>query len=263
LPAPAHSVSHREAPGVPLRILARTFVILVIAIGSIAPSNGGAQPGPGGRRVTSAYFGGDNIRVTAGRAMPHVGMHNWDTGMSYGIAWESWDPGRGAGPSRVAVGLAGSYSRLPFSRSDFAKEFESATGKQVTQATASAATIADLQVTARVRGPTMLVMPSLVIGVGYYNFSPSTIAYQATDTAGTARTRGKSGPSANIGLAVDGPFIGRTALFAEALYAYGWSSDNQLSRSASSRCGGNVCDTFKSTQTTLLRGGVRLRLGRL
>ena len=233
-------------------------ISLIIAALMVGPSVSLAQPLP---RLSNVYFGGDNVRVTAGRATPHAGMHNWESGLAFGVAWESWDPGRG-GPPRMAVGLAGSYGKLRFARSTFIDDFESTTGQQITQASASGAAIADLLATIRVRGPAFLLMPSVFIGVGYYSFMPGTIEFRASDSAGTARSRRKSGPAANIGLSIDGPTIARTALFAEALYAYGWSSDNYFSQSASSRCTGNTCDAFKSTQTTMIRGGIRVRVGR-
>jgi hypothetical protein len=236
-------------------------ILLAASTVALLPSQLASQF-PGGRRVSNTYFGGDNVRVIAGRSTPRSGMHNWEPGLLLGLGWESWDPGRGGAPSLIAAGIAGSYSALPFARSTFIADFEAATGKRVTTASASDATLADLMVTLRVRGPAFLVMPSLVIGVGYYDFRPSTIAFQATDTSGSARSRGKNGPAANIGIALDGPFIGRTGLFAEAVYAYGWSSDSYLGQSANSRCSGNVCDTFKSTQTAMLRGGVRVRVRR-
>jgi hypothetical protein len=235
-------------------------ILLAASMLALLPSHTASQiPG---RRSSSMYFGGDNVRLTAGRSTPRSGMRNWESGLVFGLGWESWDPGRGGAASRVAAGIAASYSALPFARSTFISDFEAVTGKKVTNASASDAVLADLMVTLRVRGPTLLVMPSLMIGVGYYDFRPSTIAFQATDSSGSARSRGKNGPAANIGIGLDGPFIGRTALFAEAVYAYGWSSDSYLGQSASSRCSGNVCDTFKSTQTTMLRGGVRVRTSR-
>jgi len=243
-----------------MRLRIRPLLIALTVTSVLSPAAATSQVV--GRQLSNLYFGGDNVRVLAGRAMPQGGMHNWSPGLVFGLAWESWDAGGGGGAARVAVGLAGSYGTLPFDRSTFISDFESTTGKHVTSANAPDASIADLMVTLRVRGPTMFVMPSLLIGLGYYNFTPRTIAFQAADSTGTARSRSKSGPSGNIGIGLDGPFIGRTALFGEALYAYGWSSDNILSQSASSRCGGNVCDTFKSTQATMIRGGVRVRLGR-
>ena len=216
----------------------------------------------GPRGISSVNIGGDNVRVTAGRAIPHAGLHNWESGLQLGVAWESWSGGGSDGLPRVGAGLSLTYSSLPFARETFVTDFQTSTGKTVTEASASNASLADLMLTLRLRGPTFLVMPSLLIGVGYYDFRPSTISFRATDSTGTARTRGKNGPSASIGVGLDGPVIGRTALFAEAVWAYGWSSDNYLSQSAGSRCTGNVCDTFKSTQAAMLRGGVRVRLGR-
>ena len=242
-----------------MRFRPRSLLILLTSVSLLAPATAISQVV--GRQISNTYFGGDNVRLTAGRATPHGGMHNWSPGLAFGVAWESWDPG-GGGSSRVAVGLAGSYSSLPFDRSTFIADFESTTSKHITEASASDAVVADLMVTLRVRGPTTFVMPSLLIGLGYYNFKPGTIDFRATDSTGSARSRSKSGPSGNIGIGLDGPFIGRTAIFGEAVYAYGWSSDNILSQSASSRCGGNVCDTFKSTQATMIRGGVRVRIGK-
>jgi hypothetical protein len=244
-----------------MRLRTPTLLSAIAFALAVAP-RASAQAVPGSRGLSSIYFGGDNVRVTAGQATPRGGMHNWESGLTLGLAWESWDPGRN-GPPRLAVGLAGSYSKLPFARSTFITDFESTTGRQVTQASASDAAIADLLLTVRVRGPAVVVMPSMFIGVGYYSFTPGTIVFQATDSAGTARSRRKNGPAANIGLSLDGPTFARAALFADALFAYGWSSDNYLSRSATSRCGGNTCDAFKSTQTTMIRGGVRVRVGRL
>jgi len=74
--------------------------------------------------------------------------------------------------------------------------------------------------------------------------------------------RVKSGPSGTLGLALDSPAIGRAAVFGEALYTYGWSSDSYLQTTAGAHCTTTTCDTFKSTQTTMLRAGLRVRLGR-
>src|SRR4029453_10509501 len=112
-----------------MRFRPRSLLILLTSVSLLAPATAISQVV--GRQLSNTYFGGDNVRLTAGRATPHGGMHNWSPGLAFGVAWEAWDPG-GGGSSRVAVGLAGSYSSQPFDRSTFIADFESTTGKHIT-----------------------------------------------------------------------------------------------------------------------------------
>jgi hypothetical protein len=213
-------------------------------------------------RVPSPLFGGNNVRITAGQSSLLGGTHNWNRGLLVGAAWESWDPGSGGELGRGALGLAAAFTRLPFSPTDFLADFNATSGLNTTSATARDATMVDIQVTLRVRGPRLIVLPSALLAIGYYNFSPGTVTFAGGDSSGTARLRSKSGPSMSLGAALDAPYVGRAALFAEAMYIYGYSSESQLRVTAGAVCGTARCETLKSTQTASVRAGLRFRISR-
>jgi hypothetical protein len=162
---------------------------------------------------------------------------------------------------RVAAGLGLTLSRLPFSPSHFVEDFNASSGLHSTTASSSDATVINLQLMLRIRGPRLVLLPSVLIGIGYYSFRPGDVNFSGPDSTGTAHLRTKTGPSAAIGASLDSPYFGSAAVFAEGTFVYGYSSDSQLRVSANTRCGSAGCDTFKSTETATLRGGVRIRVG--
>jgi hypothetical protein len=216
----------------------------------------------GQMRAPNPLFGGNNIRVAAGTTALVGGSDNWSRGFSIGASWESWDPGSGGDVGRVAAGLGLTWSRLPFSPPHFVEDFNASSGLHTTTASASDANVIDFQLMLRIRGPRLFLLPSALLGIGYYSFRPGDVNFSGPDSTGTARLRTKTGPSAAIGASLDSPYFGTAAVFAEGIFVYGYSSDSQLRVSANTRCGSVGCDTFKSTETATLRGGVRVRVGR-
>src|SRR5690242_9177387 len=89
------------------------------------PASGQGDPDDRPRRPSSdAYAGGDAIRFSLGRSAPHGGLPHWDSGNSYALTWESWEPGRSAGAGRTAAGLSLTYTRLPFLATEFLQSFQ-------------------------------------------------------------------------------------------------------------------------------------------
>src|ERR1051325_8197494 len=162
----------------------------VLTVPTLARAQGGQM------RAPNPLFGGNNIRLAVGSAGLVGTTDNWSRGVTFGVAWESWDPGSGGDVGRVAAGLGLHWARLPFSSSNFLQDFNASSGLHSTTATASDANMIDFQLMLRIRGPRIVVLPSALLGIGYYGFRPGTVNFSGPDSTGSAKLRSKSGPSA-------------------------------------------------------------------
>jgi hypothetical protein len=63
-----------------------------------------------------------------------------------------------------------------------------------------------------------------------------------------------------IGAGLERRIADRYGLFAEAVYAYGFTSIGQGSAAPGGVCGTNSCDVLKNTSIATLRGGVSVRV---
>lgn len=193
---------------------------------------------------------------------PQGSLKNYNAGPVFSLAYENWQLGSGGGMGLVGFGLAASYSALP-TKDGFAEAVAAASGGTTQSASAASARIFEIASTLRIRIPSPYVMPAVTLGLGFINWAPGAIRYQATDgSAAKVRYQHRSGAELSIGGSLDRHIYDRYGLFAEADYVYGFTSFGQAFTVANGSCANVACDPLKNTSVGILRGGLRVGLGR-
>jgi hypothetical protein len=88
------------------------------------------------------------------------------------------------------------------------------------------------------------------------------VHYTTPTETTTASQRHRRGAAFTIGAGLDKRLIDRFALFGEALYTYGFTSIGQGFVTPGGTCTTASCDVFKNTTLGVIRGGLRVRVGR-
>ncbi|MEO6877493.1 MAG: hypothetical protein ABI205_03365 [Gemmatimonadaceae bacterium] len=246
-----------------------SFRLLVSSLGALSLFAAMAPLAPMAHAQSGGYsdglVSGDYLRMSAGTmgpVRPQGSLHDWNRGTSASVAWESWYGGSATDPGLIGFGVGGDYGRLPFNQRQFLPVFTTPLGGTATSATASAATVFSIETTFRVRIPTPFIMPSVLIGLGYLDFHPSTIHYTAPGGDGTTTQQHRRGAALSIGAGLDKHIVQRVAVFGEAVYSYGFTSLGQGLVTPRGTCTSNGCDVLKNTTLGTLRGGLRLQVGK-
>jgi len=246
--------------------LRRSFAALtglLLAIGAAPRLQAQAQPAAGDA-MAGGLMPGDYLRLGAGiisPVNPQGSLRDWNRGTSFSLVWENWQPASG-GVSRVGFGIGVGYSLLPLNESQFVSDFRPISGGTTTSATASKAGILDVTTNIRIRIPAPIVMPSVAIGLGFIDWRPGDINYVSTTGSGTTKQEHRSGAEVSIGGGLDRDIVDRYAVFAEALYEYGFTSFGQGLANPGGTCVSNGCDILRNTTVGMIRGGLRVRVGR-
>jgi hypothetical protein len=215
---------------------------------------------------TGGLSAGDYLRVGGGfmtPVNPQGSLRDWQSGPSFAVTWENWQPGPGGAPSRVAFGIGAVYNRLSLNQSQFLADFTPPFGGTTTSASAKSATIIEINSNVRIRIPAPYLVPAVTLGFGFINWAPGKVTYASSNgTNGTATQQHRSGAEVTIGGGVDAPLFGRYALFADAQYVYGFTSFGRGLASPGGTCASNGCDPLKNTSVAAVRGGLRVRFSR-
>src|SRR4051812_35846338 len=143
-------------------------------------------------RMTDGLVAGDYLRLAGGvlsPVNPQGSLGDWDRGTSYGVVWENWQSGSG-GVGRVGFGIGVNYGLLPLNEQHFLGDFLTPQGTRATSASASNASLLEIETSLRLRIPAPFIMPTVSLAFGYINFRPSTIQYNtAVGSATTAEQR--------------------------------------------------------------------------
>jgi len=215
-----------------------------------------------GDRLAGGLRAGDYVRISGGVTTPvnpQGSLKDWSTGTGLNVGWENWQQG-GTGVGRLGISINLSYTLLPLDESQFLSDFTPIQGAKPTSAHASDAGILELATNLRLRIPSPLIIPTINFGVGFMNWMPATIDYNSPTGAGSAKQRHRSGAELTIGGGVERHLVDRYGVFAEAVYAYGFTSIGQGSAAPGGVCGTNSCDVLKNTSIATLRGGVSVRV---
>ncbi len=207
---------------------------------------------------------GEYLRVAVGTTTPvnpQGSLRDWSRGTNYSLGYETWAPGGQSGTSRLGLGLLIDYARLPFDAGEFTRGFTPIAGGQVQSANASSATQFNIATTLRYRFSAPLVMPSLLLSLGYLDFKPATVHYTATSGSASATQQHRRGASLSIGGALDRHIADRVGVFGEAVYTYGFTSLGRGLTSPGGTCPSNGCDVLKNTTLGMLRAGLRVQMG--
>jgi hypothetical protein len=205
---------------------------------------------------------GDYLRLSGGVTTPvnpQGSLKDWSQGTAINVGWENWQNG-GTGVGRLGIAINASYSFLPLDEKQFLSEFIPITGARPTSATASDAGVLEIATTLRFRIPSPLIMPTINVGIGFMNWRPADIQYNSSTGGGTAKQRHRSGPELTIGGGLERNIVDRYGLFAEAQYAYGFTSIGQGGATPGGLCATSSCDILKNTSITTLRGGLSVRI---
>ena len=209
---------------------------------------------------------GNYLRLSGGSVSPvspHGTLRFWDRGSTFAVGWENWDTGM-SGVGRVGFSLNAAYSMLPFKTDLFLANFTPVSGGTVTSATASHAGVLEVTSGIRLRIPVPYLMPNISVGLGLIDWQPGAIKYESTSGSGTAKQQHRVSGEFSVGGGFDKNIVDRYAVFAEALYVYGYTSYGSGFATPGGVCNTNACDTFRNGNTTLgvIRGGLRVRIGR-
>ncbi|HEX8946278.1 MAG TPA: hypothetical protein VF785_24285 [Gemmatimonadaceae bacterium] len=216
-------------------------------------------------RMTDGLLPGDYVRLSAGLLSPvnpQGSLRDWDRGTAYNLVWENWQSGPG-GVGRIGFGIGVNYGLLPLNQTQFLSEFVTPQGSRATAATASSASLLEIETNVRFRIPAPYIMPNLSLGFGYINFRPSTIQYAAPEGSATTAEQRRYGGEFTIGGGLDKHIVDRFAVFGEATYTYGFTSLGQGLARPGGTCAtsSNGCDPLKNTTLGTIRGGLRVRVG--
>lgn len=218
-------------------------------------------------RMADGLIAGDYIRVHGGVASPvnaQGSLRNWNNGSTFGLEWENWQSSSG-GVGIVGFGIGADYSTLPLNGTDFRTRFKSADGETISQVAGSNAHILQIGLTTRFRIPSPFAMPSIGIGFGFLDWRPGVIHYATAQNPGTSvevAQQHRSGASLAISGALDKRIYDRFAAFGEASYVYGFTGYGSGLATPTGVCSNNGCDVLKNTSIGVVRGGLRVRVGR-
>ena len=215
-----------------------------------------------GTDLAGGLRAGDYVRISGGVSIPvnpQGSLKDWSSGTALNLGWENWQNG-GTGVGRVGIAINVSYSLLPLDESQFLADFTPVTGGKPTSASSSSAGVFELTTNFRFRIPTPLIMPTINFGLGFMNWAPATIDYTSLTGSGTAKQRHRSGAELTIGGGLERHIVDRYGLFAEASYAYGFTSIGQGAATPGGVCATSSCDILKNTSIATLRGGLSVRV---
>jgi hypothetical protein len=205
---------------------------------------------------------GDYFRLSGGTVAPvnpRGSLKDWGRGAGFNLAWENWDLSGSSGQMGLfGFSLFGELSFLPFKEEQFKIDFADGPNGTVLTASGDKARVIQLGVSTRFRIPMRYIMPSISVGFGFLDWHPGEITYTAARGSGTAKQQNRQGGALNLTGALDKHIFDRYALFAEAAYAYGFTSWGQVGGS-SSICVTSECDILKNTPLGVIRGGLRYR----
>ena len=248
------------------RLLAAVATIAV-ALVALAPvsnsSNAQAQEGQRDR-LADGLIPGDYLRVGFSNPSPinpRGSIRDWNRGQGVTLTWENWAFGS-TGVSRIGFALEGGYSLFPLDEQRFLTDFRESPNGVPIAATGKSASIIQLAVTTRLRIPAPFIMPSVGIGFGFLNWRPGKIDYTATNGSGTVRQQQRTGASLTLTGGLDKHILDRFAVFADASYTYAYTSFGSGLAASGSSCLSADCDLLKNTQLGVIRGGLRVRVGR-
>lgn len=243
------------------RVSAACIALISAAVSTIAAQ----EPASRAERYSDGLVAGDYVRFSGGivsPANPQGSLRDWDSGKSFNLTWENWQAGSG-GIGRVGFGIGVNYGMLPLNEQQFVSEFVDPLQRvPATSATASDASVLQIQTNVRVRIPSRFIMPSVSLAFGYINFHPGTIHYTTAAGPGTTNQQRRYGGDITLGGGLDKTIVDRLALYGEALYTYGFTSLGQGIATPNGACPSNGCDPLKNTTLGTIRGGVRVRVGR-
>jgi hypothetical protein len=216
-------------------------------------------------RLTDGLLPGDYLRLSGGIMAPvnaQGSLRDWDRGTVYGLVWENWQSGSG-GVGRVGYGIGVNYGLLPLNEQQFLSEFLTPQGTRATSASASNASVLEIETSLRVRIPAPCIMPSLMLAFGYINYRPSTITYSAAGTTSSTAEQRRYGGEFTIGGGLDKRIVDRLAIYGEATYTYGFTGLGQGIARPGGTCAtsSNGCDPLKNTSLGMIRGGLRVHIG--
>jgi hypothetical protein len=215
--------------------------------------------------INDGFMPGSYLRLSAGVTAPvnaQGNLRNWSRGQSANLMWETWGAGSG-GTDLTGFGLGIGYTMLPLDDAAFVRNFTPTlvTGQTAT-ATASKAGVFEVATSIRIRIPAPYIMPHISLGFGFMNWHPGTIHYTTTTgESADARQQSRSGAEFTIGGGLDKQVYDRYGVFAEAIYAYGFTNLGQGLATPTGTCSSNGCDALKNTSLGTIRGGLRVRLG--
>jgi hypothetical protein len=190
---------------------------------------------------------------------PQGSLKDWERGTSFSLQWENWQNG-GTGVGRLGIAIMLNYSMLALDEAQFLSEFVPIQGSRPTSASASSAGVFELATNLRFRIPSPLLMPTINVGVGFMNWAPASINYNSPTGSGTAKQRHRSGAELTIGGGLERNIFDRYGLFAEATYAYGFTSIGQGAATPGGVCATSSCDILQNPSNATLRGGLRVRI---
>lgn len=207
---------------------------------------------------------GDYLRVgyaSVNPIHPEGSLVDWNRGRGVHLLWENWAIDS-RGVSKLAFGLQGSYSVFPFNEQRFINDFVNGPNGRVLTASSNHATIYELGVVTRLRFPMPYVIPNIAVGFGFVNWRPGTIDYTAVGGTGTAKQGNRTGGSLSLSGGLDLHVVDRFFVFGDAAYTYGYTSFGSGLGGSGSACLQTSCDLLKNTQLGVIRGGLRVRVGR-
>jgi hypothetical protein len=215
-------------------------------------------------RFADGLAPGDYVRVafaSVNPINPGGAIRDWKRGQGITLAYENWDLGSG-GVSRIGFGLEGAYSLFPFNYRQFIADFVNGPNGRLLTATADKSAILQLGVTTRLRIPAPYIMPYIAVGFGFIDWRPGQITYTAVGGNGSAKQQHRSGGAISFSGGLDKHIVDRFAVFADASYTYGYTSFGSGLGGSGSGCLQTDCDLLKNTQLGVVRGGLRVRVGR-
>jgi hypothetical protein len=216
-------------------------------------------------RFADGLLPGDYLRLSSGMMAPvnaQGSLRDWDRGTVYGLTWENWQSGAG-GVGRVGYGIGVNYGLLPLDEQQFLSEFLTPQGTRATSASASNASVLEIETNLRFRIPSPFIMPSFSLGLGYLNYRPSTITYTAGGTSSSTAEQRRYGAEFTIGGELDKRIVDRVAIYGEAMYTYGFTGLGQGIARPGGTCATSTsgCDPLKNTSLGVVRGGLRVHIG--
>lgn len=236
---------------------------LLFAVGTTLVSLARVAHAQGDDRMAAGLTAGDYLRLSGGVTKPvnaQGSLNDWSRGSAINLGWENWQNG-GTGVGRLGIAINLGYSLLPLNERQFLTDFTPIQGGTATSATASSAGLLEVATNFRFRIPAPILMPTINVGVGFMNWRPSTISYINASGTGSAKQRHRSGAELTIGGGLERHIVDRFGLFAEAVYAYGFTSiGSQSSATPGGVCATNTCDVLKNTSVATLRGGLSVRV---